>query len=266
MKKLTLTAVLLAATATAPSAFAQDVSFSAGVDTVSEYVFRGVSFGDQSIQPYSEVSIGGFTAGAWYSAGFGSESAAQADELDLYIGYSLPLDGPISVDVGATHYNFPQTGALFETDGGSAGTYEVYGSVGLSDFALSPTATVYYDLTLDALTLEGSIGHSFDLPADGWSFDLGLTGGHVTVDDAGSYEWATAGASIGKAFSDTLSFYVGANLSVNSEDLLDFDSFEQTVNLADDLGNVIGTLDVPVASIDSNTKFWFGSGFSVGFE
>ena len=253
MKKLTLTAVILAATAMAPTAFAQDLAFSAGVDSVSEYVFRGVSLGDSSIQTFSEVSYGGFTAGAWYSAGFGAGSDVQADELDLYIGYSLPLKGDISVDVGATHYHFPQGGDLFDTDGGAAGTYEVYGTVGFGNLPLSPSFTTYYDFTLEALTLEGSVGHSIPLPFEGWSADLGLTGGHVTVDDAGNYEWATASASVGKAFSDTLSFYVGANFSVNSEDLLDFDRIEDPNFGA-------------IATIDSDTKFWFGSGFSVGFE
>ena len=253
MKKLTLTAVILAATTMAPNAFAQDLAFTAGVDTVSEYVFRGVSLGDTSLQTFSEVSYGGFTAGAWYSAGFGAGSDVQADELDLYIGYSLPLKGDISVDVGATHYHFPQGGDLFDTNGGTAGTYEVYGTVGFDNLPLSPSFTTYYDFTLDALTLEGSVGHSIPLSAEGWSVDLGLTGGHVTVDDAGNYEWATASASVGKSFSDTLSFYVGANFSVNSEDLLDFDRIEDPNFGA-------------IATIDSDTKFWFGSGFSVGFE
>ena len=255
MKKLTLTAVILAATAMAPNAFAQDLAFSAGVDSVSEYVFRGVSLGDSSIQTFSEVSYGGFTAGAWYSAGFGAGSDVQVDELDLYIGYSLPLKGDISVDVGATHFHFPQGGDLFDTDGGTAGTYEVYGTVGFDNLPLSPSFTTYYDFTLEALTLEGSVGHSIPLPFEGWfegwSADLGLTGGHV--DGPFSYEWATASASVGKSFSDTLSFYVGANFSVNSEDLLDFDREE--------LG-AVGAF----STIDSDTKFWFGSGFSVGFE
>ena len=69
MKKIAAAAVLLAATSMAPTAFAQDISFSAGVDSVSEYVFRGTSLGAESLQTYSEVSIGDFTAGAWYSAG-----------------------------------------------------------------------------------------------------------------------------------------------------------------------------------------------------
>lgn len=251
MKKLTMSAVLLAATAMAPSAFAQDVSFSAGADAVSEYVFRGISFGDSSVQPYAEASIGGLTAGVWYSAGFGEESDLQGDEVDLYVGYSLPLDGSISVDVGATYYHFPQGGSLFETDGGNAGSYEVYGSVGFGDLPLSPSLTAYYDFTFEALTLEGSVGHSFAVNDD-VSFDLGLTAGHVSVDGGGNYEWATASASIGKSFSNDVSFYVGANFSVNSEDLLDFDVVEED--------------GLRFATLDSDTKFWVGSGFSVSFE
>jgi len=73
MKKFTFAAALLAATAMAPTAFAQDsgISVSTGVDYVSQYVFRGVSFADDAIQPYAELSYGDFTVGGWFSTGVG---------------------------------------------------------------------------------------------------------------------------------------------------------------------------------------------------
>ena len=185
--------------------------------------------------------------------------------MDLYIGYSLPLDGPVSVDIGGTYYHYPQSGALFETEGGAAGSYEVYGSVGLTEVSFSPAVTAYYDFTLDSFTLEGSLGHNIPLPAEDWSVDLGLTGGHVDV-SGGNYQWATGSASIGKSFDHNVSFYVGANFTVNSDDdTLDFDRAFLDVPLFNDAGEAAGSLEVPVAFTDSSTKFWFGSGFSVGF-
>ncbi len=257
MKQLKLAAALLCATAFAAPALAQDddgISITSNADSVSEYVFRGVSLGGASLQPSTEISTDfGLSVGGWYSAGFGSDSSVQADELDLYVNYSLPLDGGLSVDVGGTYYHYPQFGSLFETEDGAAGSYEVYGSVGLSDLPLSPAATVYYDFTLENLTFEGSVGHSFDLPRDGWSADLGLTAGLVEPDEGSGYEWGTATIAANKAVTDAISFYVSGNFTVNSEDnTLGFDR-EVLAN------------GLEVATLDSSTLFWFGTGLSVGF-
>ena len=256
MKYLTLIAISLGATAISFSASAQDDGLfpTSSIASVSEYVFRGVSLGGSSLQPSTEISTDiGITVGAWYSAGIGSDSSVQADEIDLYVNYSLPFDAPVSFDVGGTYYYFPQSGSLFETDGGAAGSYEIYGSAGLKDVVLSPSATVYYDLTLESLTLEGSIGHSFPLPRDGWSLDLGLTGGHVDFDDVGSYEWGTATASFNKTITDNISFYANGNFTVNSED--DTLGFDREV--------LASGLDF--ATRDSDTQFWFGTGLSVSY-
>lgn len=256
MKHFTLAATLLFATAVSSTAFAQDndgINPSSTISSVSEYVFRGTSLGGSSLQPSTEIGFDfGLTVGAWYSAGLGADSSVQADEVDLYANYSLPIDGPISLDVGGTYYHFPQSGALFETEGGAAGSYEVYGSVGLSDFALSPSATVYYDFTLENLTLEGSIGHSLPLPRPGWTLDLGLTGGLVDSDAGTDYEWGTATASLNKAVTDAISFFVSGNFTLNSEELLGFDR------------EVLAS-GVEFASVDSDTQFWFGTGLTVSY-
>jgi len=260
MKYFTLTATLLGATAFAPSVHAQDlakiiddIEITSTLDTVSEYVFRGVSLGENSVQPGTEISLGGFYVGSWYSAGFGSESDAQADELDLYVGYSLPLGDDISVDVGGTYYHYPQSGSLFETgDDGAAGTYEVFGSAGLNNVPLSPTGSVYYDFTLDNLTLEGSVGHSFDLPRDLWTADVGVTGGHVDQGGGGSYQWATGTIALNKQIIEAVSFSLHGNLTLNSDaDTLSFESVETPTGF--------------VPATDSSTLFWVGTGLTVGF-
>ena len=76
------------------------------------------------------------------------------------------------------------------------------------------------------------------------SLDLGLTVGLVDGDGF-SYEWGTASASVSHGFTDDVSAYIGANYSVNSEDLLDFDSI-----LNDD---------------PQGDLFWVGTGVSAGF-
>ena len=245
MKQLTLAALLLGASAISPAAFAQDseLSVSTGVDFVSQYVFRGTTLADDAVQPWAEASYGNFTVGGWFSTGIGENSILASDEFDLYAGYSVPLNSSISLDLGATYYHYPQGGSFFETDNGVAGSYEVSASVGFGEVPLAPSVSAYYDFTLESFTLEGSAGHSFALSENN-AFDLGLTVGLVDGDGF-SYEWATASASVSHGFTDDVSVYVGANYTLNSEDLLDFDSALE--------GNPQGDL------------FWVGTGISAGF-
>lgn len=224
------------------NAHAGDVSVSATIDVVSDYVFRGVSLADTAIQPGIEFAKGGLTAGAWFSTGIGDTSALAADELDLYIGYSADLSELITADVGVTYYHYPQGGGLFETDGGLAGTYEAY--AGLSfDAPLSPSVTAYYDMTLEALTLEGGISHSTEL-SDKTSLDVGLTAGLVDGDGF-SYEYGQASAAVSYAFSDTTSAYIGANYAISSENTLNYSKI--------------------LAGAPKDNLLFFGAGIASGF-
>ena len=219
---------------TASPALAQSagsgVTVSVSTDYVTEYVFRGVSFEQESIQPGIEFGLGNFAIGAWASAGLGSESLAGTDEIDFYAGYSIPVSDLMSVSVGATWYHFP----------GATDSYEGYVSLGF-DTAFAPAITAYYDVELDTFTLEGSAGYSMPM-SDVTSLDFGLTGGIVEPDAGQGYQWATGSAALSYAFNDVGSVYVGGNISVNSEDFLDFGD-----------------------GLDESTLFWFGTGVSAGF-
>lgn len=233
----------LAACLAAPmTAHAGDIGISTGVDVVTDYVFRGVSLADTAVQPYVEASKGNFTAGVWISTGLGDTSALAGDEVDLYASYSIPVSDSVSVDIGATYYHYPQGGSLFETDGGGAGTYE--GSVSVSfDAPFEPSLSAYYDVTLEAFTLEGGIAHSVPV-SENVSFDLGASAGLVDGDGF-SYEYGSVSASVSKPLSDSTSAYVGANLALSSEDSLNYKKL-----LA---GNGKGSL------------VWFGAGISTSF-
>lgn len=242
LKSSAALAALTAMAAVPTTASAQDISVSTGVDLVSDYVFRGVSLADTAVQPYAEASIGSFTFGAWASTGLGNTSIAAGDELDLYASYSFGLSDTVSLDAGVTYYHYPQGGSLFETEGGGAGTYEVFASAGF-DMPLAPSVSAYYDLTLEAFTLEGGIGHSIPM-SDKASFDLGATVGLVDGDGF-SYEYGSASAALGYALSDNTSAYVGANYALNSEDALNFSK--------------------ALAGDPKGSLFWVGTGISAGF-
>lgn len=218
------------------------ISVSTSIDVVSDYVFRGVSLADTAIQPGVEMAIGDFSAGAWFSTGIGDTSILAGDELDVYMSYGFSVSEKVSASVGATYYHYPQGGGLFETNGGAAGTYEVSAGIGF-DMALSPSVTAYYDFTLEAFTLEGGIEHS--LPAgQNTSLDLGLTAGLVDGDGF-SYEYAQASASLGYAFTDDVSAYVGANFALSSESTLNYKKI--------------------LAGGGEDNLFFFGAGIAAGF-
>ena len=223
----------------------EDVSVSVSVDYVSEYVFRGVSFARGAVQPGIEISKGGFTAGVWTSAAIGEASAAAGDEIDVYAGYSWDLNDVVSADVGATIYHFPDVeGSLF--DFGDASTIEVYAGASF-DTALAPSLYGYYDIDLEAFTIEGGVSHSLPL-TEKTSLDLGATAGLVTADGGGDYQYGAASASVGYGFSDDVSAYIGANYSISSEDTLRF--------------KVDGNGD---AFTNTDNLIWFGVGFAAGF-
>ena len=241
-RKTTASLLVLAAAMAATPAAAQDadVSVSVTVDYVSEYVFRGVSFESEAVQPGVEVAVGNFAAGVWASTGLGGDSIADSDEIDFYAGYGWDLSDTVNLGVGATWYHFPDGGDTFE------------GYVGLGfDTPLAPAVTAYYDVELEAFTLEGGIGHSVPT-GDKTSLDLGAVGGFVTADGPGDYEWITASAALSYAVSDSGSVYAGVNYSLSSEDTLN----AQVTRLASGT-DVFATTD--------NDLFWFGVGVAAGF-
>lgn len=75
-----------------------------GIDLASRYVWRGTQFGgaSPSIQPYIEVGLGNLVLGTWGAYSLGGANPAQ--ELDLYLSYSL-MDDQFSITI--TDYYFP---------------------------------------------------------------------------------------------------------------------------------------------------------------
>lgn len=254
MKKLTLKNTLLSLVpvllaGTAPNAFGQEVSVSVSTDYVSEYVFRGVTLAGGAIQPGAELSLGNFTAGVWASLAVGEESASFADEIDFYVAYGFDLSETVSASVGATLYHYPQSGGIFDIGSNDAGTLEF--SAGLAfDIPLAPGITAYYDVNLEAFTLEGSASHSFPL-GEKTSFDLSAAAGLVTVDGGTDYQYGSLSGALSYAFTGTTSVYGGVNFGLSSEDTFADINFDIT-NPA--------TISAPDSS-----SVWFGIGISSGF-
>ena len=88
MKKLLSVAALVAARFVMPSmASAQDkIEASLGADVVSNFIWRGMKFGEAAVQPSLSVGYKGFAFEAWGS--YGLTSMDDAKELDLTLSYT----------------------------------------------------------------------------------------------------------------------------------------------------------------------------------
>lgn len=143
----------------------QAQSFGFGADFVNRYVWRGYDFGDSfSIQPDFSFSAGGFTLGSWGSYSISSDGA-DANEHDLYAGYSVGLGSSASLDLTITDYYFPsaegRAGEWSNFEGGGDGAHwiELMGTVTLPEsFPLSITAAFMTHNDPDnSLYLEGAV-------------------------------------------------------------------------------------------------------------
>ena len=206
MKKIT--AILAASVAGATIAGAQELSVSTGVAWETDYIFRGVQLAEEYFAPSVDISYGDFYAGMWAALPVDAEFA---NEIDFYAGYGFGINETVSGDFGVTYYTYPE-------DGVGEDTVEVY--AGLSfEASLSPAVYVFYDFDLEALTLEGSIGHSVELSEEG-SVDMSAYLGWVDPDLGDDWNYYGAGVAYNYAFTESATFSIGLNWYASSEDTI----------------------------------------------
>jgi len=138
-----------------------EVSGSASVDVMSNYVWRGFKLSNSNvIQPSVGIIYGGFGANLWanYDTDLGEHN-----ETDLTLNYSFSVER-LSFDAGYIYYALE----------GAEDTQEVYLSVGY-DTLLSPVFTLYYDFDEgDGAFITASIGHDFEL-SEGIQLSIGAS-------------------------------------------------------------------------------------------
>lgn len=180
-----------------------EVTGSAAVDVVSDYVFRGETLSDEvNVQPGIEVDISGVTAGTW---GTFDTDTEQFQEIDYYLSYDLPLgeDAPVGASIGYTEYTYQNTGAaMVEAD------REVNIGLSLADCVLSPTlgVNVGFDGALkDGIYLELGLSHDIEVGEDvevGLSVAVGYQAGErdmggVDEETGISHATITAATAVG---------------------------------------------------------------------
>ncbi len=195
-------ALLLAAVITGGSLSAQEESsYSITVDFpyVSDYVFRGVKYADDSIQPSIEFAAGDFYAGMWTSQ---PVTGNIANEFDFYLGYGVALNDTWALDFGFCYYYYPETPSGDEQ-------FEPYvGIAGDLGSGLSASAYYYYETEFEASTFQVGLGYSFEV-SDTSSFDVAGDFGFVGFDGGGDYSYWSLSGTYNLALNDTAGTYVG---------------------------------------------------------
>ncbi len=199
MKKTILTVALVAALASralaqnatpapapapaAPSNPLGDLSVTASLDYESQYVFRGKKVTNSAFQPSAQFGYpvygGSVYAGMWTSQPIGHAGGGgaaipgpnQHNEIDLYGGYTYPLDmltKGLGVDVGYMYYWYPDAsgaGSIYGTSDNQeihvGFTYDT--SSVLNNININPTLYYYHDFVLDQNDVEFGLSYSWDL-------------------------------------------------------------------------------------------------------
>ncbi len=133
--------------------------FSAGVDLVSSYVWRGLKYGGPALQPYIEFGTRGFVLGAWGSFGIGPVEEA-VNEADLYTAYSFDF----GLCIGLTDYYYQ--GSPYFRYGTDSASHTFEGNLGYKIGGFSIAANCIFN---DARNGAGSQGGDLYFEA-GYSF------------------------------------------------------------------------------------------------
>ena len=201
MKKLLILAATLAAFSSLKAQDDAEVTMSLGYE--SQYVFRGFALANDSMVASMEAKFGDAHLGFWSNQPIVGNFD---NEFDFYGGFGFEIAEGINLDLGGTLYYYPETV-------GNTDTFELYASFGI-DTGLDPAITIYYDLDLEAITVEGSVGESWEMD-EKTSFDVSAFLGNVNGNGF-DYSYFGASADVVKSLSDTASGSIGVRYSDGS--------------------------------------------------
>lgn len=193
-------AIAMIAVLTTTGVQAQSVEASA--DIVSSYVWRGTKFAGASIQPGVTYSNGGFSAGAWGSAGFDGTFL----EADLFANYTFGF----GLMLGITDYYFPGTDYFDISKATGAHGFEVNLGYSIKDFSLS--ANYMLNEAGGALTKGGDMYFEAGYAFKSFSVFAGAGSGWHTPD--GKFGLVNVGISSSKEVKITEDFSLPVSASM----------------------------------------------------
>ncbi len=176
-----------------------EVSGSASVDVMSNYVWRGFKLSNSFVvQPSVGITYGGFGANLWSNLDSDLDDSFEHNETDVTLNYTFAVD-KFSFDVGYIYY------ALESAED----TQELYFSAGY-DTLLRPAVTVYYDFDQgDGAFITASIGHDVEL-AENIALSLSASASYnveseYSIGDYSDFHNADLSASLSIPVTDALS-------------------------------------------------------------
>lgn len=122
MKKIVLFIAVLFSALSVKAYDWEKVSLSGGVETFTEYHWRGTNSESPVLQPYVEFSTYGFNLGAWFSIGSGYDATDSIvnkfinPEMDLYLSYTSPDEHFTLVLTHYYYFDGPFFGGSYELD------------------------------------------------------------------------------------------------------------------------------------------------------
>lgn len=215
MKKtfVLLSALIGGACAIAAEDSASSYSVTVDFPFVSKYVFRGVEFNKEALQPSVEATFGNAYAGLWTNIPL-KDSEKTSRELDLYAGYNVVINESTKLDFGATYYHYP------EIDGGDDHSFEGYIGANFTFGAFTPSIYVYRDFDLETWTAQGSVGYSVPVPDMGTSLDFTFALGKITPDDGESLAYYSIGVNVPFKVTEKLKINAGVSYTQNDSNVL----------------------------------------------
>jgi uncharacterized protein (TIGR02001 family) len=205
----------------APVVETSSYSITADIPYASKYVFRGMQYANDSLQPSLKLTAGNAYAGIWMNQPFDNDFE---NEVDFYGGYSFAMEDGWSFDVGGTIYHYPE----LDTSGGADDTtFEGYAGLNGTLDGVGVSLYAYYDFTLDVFTVQGGVSYGIPIN-DKVSCNISANLGHVSPDDGDSYLYYGVGAQFPITISDKATITLGANYA--SHDLSGADDNHFWVN------------------------------------
>lgn len=183
---------LVALTLGSLPALAEDespVSASGDMAALSQYVWRGYAFSDDSIvfQPSATITYGGFGFNLWGNLDTDYGDDADFNETDMTLSYDWSYD-TVSMGLGYIYYGLE-----------GEDSQELYYTIGF-DTILVPSLTIYRDIdAFEGWYISLGIGHSIAV-TDDVALDLSGSIGYYDLDDVDYSELHDASISASMTF------------------------------------------------------------------
>ena len=199
--KMLVLSIIFVAGFSAGNIYAEEpeVSGSASIDVMSNYVWRGFKLSNSFVlQPSVGITYEGFGANLWSNIDSDIDDSFEHNETDVTLNYSFAVQ-EFTFDVGYIYY------ALEAAND----TQEIYISAGY-DMILSPTLSIYYDFDEgDGAFITASVGHDLEL-AEGVSLSLGASASYnieseYSIGDYSDFHNGELSASVGIPVTDAIS-------------------------------------------------------------